>query len=75
MYFPRRELGAGAIQLPVEAQYQNQFYHACYKILKNKVFLTPEWSGGIVNGRIDFYLGAKKWAIELVRDGDKLDEQ
>lgn len=69
MYFPTTRARAGAIQ------YQNQFYHACYKILKNKVFLTPEWSGGIVNGRIDFYLGAKKWAIELVRDGDKLDEQ
>jgi hypothetical protein len=61
---PRRELGAGAIQLPVEAHYQNQFYRACYRILKKKVFLTPEWSGGILKGRIDFYLRAMKWAIE-----------
>lgn len=35
--------------------------------------VSTEWSGG-GNGRIDFWIPDAKWGIELLRDGDRLDE-
>ena len=39
-----RGLGPGAQPRPVEAQYQDEFYRACYALLAN-IYLSSEWSG------------------------------
>jgi hypothetical protein len=59
-----RGIGAGAINRPLEAQYQDEFYRACSEF---NVYLTSEWSGS-------FHIKDVKWVIECVRDGDKIDE-
>jgi hypothetical protein len=48
-----REFGAGALERPVEAQFQDEFYRACYTLLNN-IYLTSEWSAGELGGSVDF---------------------
>src|SRR5436305_2456804 len=67
-----RGIGPGAVKGPVEAQYQDEFYRACHSELK--VYLTSEWSGSSLVGRIDFRIRDMKWVIECVREGDRIDE-
>ena len=69
----RQELGAGAIESPVESQHQDServlpclLVTATIFLTTLKVFLTPEWSGGTLNGRIEFHLEAMKWMFLLV---------
>ena len=69
-----RGLGAGAIERPVEAQYQDEFYRACYNMLNGKVHLTSEWAGRLYKGRVDFQIKPINWAIECVREGNRLEE-
>jgi hypothetical protein len=66
-----RGIGPGAVNRPLEAQYQDEFYRACSEL---KVYLTSEWSGSSLVGRIDFHIKEVKWVIECVRDGDQIDE-
>ena len=68
-----RGLGPGAQPRPVEAQYQDEFYRACYALLGN-IYLSSEWSGKGKNGSVDFLVKSLGWAIECVRDGDRLEE-
>ena len=58
----------------MEAIYQHEFSRACYLILGCNLFLTPEWKSLSSNGRVDFQIKSVKWAIECVREGDRLDE-
>jgi hypothetical protein len=67
-------LGPGAETRPLEAQYQDEFYRACYVVLDHIVYLTPEWTGKVASGRVDFQVKSVGWAIEFLRDGDRLDE-
>ena len=67
-------LGPGAIVPPVEAQYRNEFYRACYVILNYNVYLTSEWSASPIAGRADFHIRSVGWTIECVREGDRLEE-
>ena len=72
-----RGIGPGAINRPLEAQYQDEFYRACYSELG--VYLTSEWSGSSSAGsssagRVDFRIKDMKWVIECVRNGDEIDE-
>ena len=67
-----RDIGPGAVNRPLEAQYQDEFYRACHS--EFNVYLTSEWSGSSLVGRIDFHVKDVKWVIECVRDGDKIDE-
>lgn len=67
-------LGAGTVVQPVEAQYHNEFYRACYVLLNHKFYLTSEWSASPTAGRADFHIPSVGWTIGCVRNGDKLDE-
>jgi hypothetical protein len=67
-----RGIGPGAVKRPVEAQYQDEFYRACHSELK--VYLTSEWSGSSLAGRVDFRIKEMKWVIECVREGERFDE-
>jgi len=67
-----RRIGAGFIQHPPEAQYQDEFYRCSRQYSKGSLLTFPEY--GTQSGRVDFYIPSKKWAIELLRDGDRLEQ-
>jgi len=69
----QRGLGAGLVAPPVEAQYQDEFYRACWEVLGN-IYITSEWSGQSSAGRVDFQIKSVGWAIECLRDGNGLNE-
>ncbi|ODM16358.1 hypothetical protein SI65_08358 [Aspergillus cristatus] len=58
---------------PVEAQYQDEFYKGFVHVAGQGVPISSEWSR-TKDGRVDFYIPEKKWAIELLRDHIKVDE-
>ncbi|EYE91008.1 ATP-binding protein [Aspergillus ruber CBS 135680] len=58
---------------PVEAQYQDEFHRGFVHVVGPGVPISSEWSR-TKDGRVDFYIPEKKWAIELLRDHDKVDE-
>ncbi len=51
-----------------EAQFQQEFYHACCEYTKGVVTTFPKC--GTAKGWINFFIRSKKWGIELLRDGD-----
>lgn len=69
-----RGLGTSAIQKPLEAQYQDEVYRATYEILGKQIHLSSEWSSEGSSGRVDFQVRSMKWAIECVREGDRLQQ-
>lgn len=68
----RRQIGPGFIQRPPEAQFQDEFYRCCQRYSKGSLVTFPEY--GTKNGRVDFYIPSKEWGIELLRDGDRLEQ-
>ena len=66
----RRVSAAGQVQRPPEAQYQDEFYRCCHTRSNGSLVTFPEF--GTAKGRVDFYIPAKKWGVELLRDGDQL---
>ncbi|KAJ9263388.1 hypothetical protein DTO212C5_7573 [Paecilomyces variotii] len=71
---PHRGLSVAANPRPVEAQYQDEFYRACYSVLGNSIHLSTEWTGKKLGGRVDFLVKSVGWAIECLRDGDRIEE-
>ena len=65
-----RRLGPGCIQRPPEAQYQDELYRCCHAFSEGSLLTLPEF--GMAKGRVDFYVPAKHWGIELLRDGNWL---
>jgi len=53
-----------------EAQYQDEFYRCCHTHSNGSLVTFPEF--GTAKGRVDFYIPAKQWGVELLRDGDQL---
>ena len=70
----KREFGAGALKRPVEAQFQDEFYRACYVLLNKNIYLASELSGQKLGGSVNFQIKPQKWAVECVREGDRLEE-
>ncbi|BCR92831.1 ATP-binding protein [Aspergillus chevalieri] len=58
---------------PVEAQYQDEFHRGFVHLAGLGVPISSEWSR-TKDGRVDFYIPEKKWAIELLRDHNRVDE-
>ena len=65
-----RRLGPGCIQRLPEAQYQDELYRCCHAFSEGSLLTLPEF--GTAKGRADFYVPAKRWGIELLREGDRL---
>ena len=65
-----RGFGPGCIQRPPEAQYQDEIYRCCHVLSEGSLIAFPEF--GTANGRVDFYIPARGWGIELTRDGNRL---
>ncbi|KAL2802486.1 hypothetical protein BJX63DRAFT_414925 [Aspergillus granulosus] len=66
-------LSSSASYRPVEAQYQDEFYRAFNQVMGRGVSISSEWSR-TRDGRVDFWIKQKKWAIELLRDHNRIDE-
>lgn len=71
---PPRSSAGGT--LPLEDQYQKEFYRSFYTLLDGQVLVSPEYVAkkGKGGGTIDFLVSAKKWGFELLRNRDKLVE-
>ncbi len=71
---PPRSSAGGT--LPLEDQYQKEFYRSFYTLLDGQLLISPEYVAkkGKGGGTIDFLVPAKKWGFELVRNRDKLVE-
>jgi hypothetical protein len=66
-----RTIGPGCVQRPPEAQFQDEFYRCCREYSKRGLLPFPEF--GTAKGRVDFYIPARGWGVELLRDGDRLE--
>jgi hypothetical protein len=71
---PPRSLAGNT--LPLEDQYQKEFYRCLFTILDGHVITSPEFvfKAGTKGGTIDFLVARKKWGLELLRDRDRLVE-
>ena len=65
-----QDIGAGGVQPLLEAQYQDEFHGCCHTYSKSSLVSFAEF--GMAKGRVDFYIPAKKWGVELLRDGNQL---
>lgn len=77
MDIPVRRVGTPSTndQLP-EAQYQDEFYRSMFAITGN-VRISPEFAAAkkaSVPGFIDFFIAKPGWGIEVLQDGDRLQE-
>lgn len=68
-----KKMSTAAKCRPVEAQYQDEFYRSFNLLAGRGVPICSEWSR-TGDGRVDFYIPEKKWAIELLRDHDRVSE-
>jgi len=66
----RRVSAAGHVQQPLEAQYQDEFYRCCHTRSNGSLVTFPEF--GTAKERADFYIPAKQWGVELLRDANQL---
>ncbi|PWY72095.1 hypothetical protein BO83DRAFT_446512 [Aspergillus eucalypticola CBS 122712] len=57
----------------VEAQYQDEFYRSFCKLAGRGVPISTEWAR-TNSGRVDFFIPEKKWAVELLRAYDRVDD-
>jgi hypothetical protein len=72
----KNSLSLGEKNRLVERQWQNEFYRALCSMLSINDYVSPD-VGQVFGskGAIDFYInGNKKWAVELLREGDRMDE-
>lgn len=56
-----------------EATYQDELYRCLMDQLEPGVSMCSEWTGSD-KGSMDFYIPGAKWAIELLRDGNRSKE-
>ena len=71
-FLGEQRIGPGCIQSPPEAQYQDEFYRSCHTRWKGSLTTFPEF--GTKNGRVYFYIPSKQWGVELLREGNRLDD-
>ncbi|PYH94808.1 hypothetical protein BO71DRAFT_352744 [Aspergillus ellipticus CBS 707.79] len=68
-----KKMSSAARFRSVEAQYQDEFYKAFKTVAGRGVPICSEWSR-TKQGRLDFWIPEKMWAIELLRDSSRIDE-
>ncbi|OJJ47655.1 hypothetical protein ASPZODRAFT_165779, partial [Penicilliopsis zonata CBS 506.65] len=68
-----KKISSAAKYRPVEAHYQDEFYKAFRMVAGRGVPISSEWSR-TKKGSLDFWMPEKMWAIELLRDYDRVDE-
>ncbi|GAB1200261.1 hypothetical protein APSETT444_009631 [Aspergillus pseudonomiae] len=68
-----KKISTAAKCRPLEAQYQDEFYRSFSLVVGRGVPICSEWTR-TGDGQVDFYIPGKKWAIELLRDHDRVNE-
>jgi hypothetical protein len=68
-----QRLGVSGRVRPPEACFQDEFYRCAWAVLGTVEGISSEWSND-GHGRVDFYLPTPRWAFELLRDGDRLEQ-
>lgn len=64
-------LTSAAQSKPLEAAYQDEYYR-CFNVIAGRgVPICSEWSR-TKDGRVDFWIPEKKWAVELLREEDRV---
>lgn len=69
---PPRRVSATGTERPPGAVYRDEFYRGLFNVAKVQV--SPEFASAKddISGRVDFFIPSKKWGIELLRDGDQI---
>ena len=67
-----RIVGPYYFQTLPEAQYHDEFYRCCYDLTTGSLTTLSEFS--TADRRVDFYIPSKKWGVELLRDGQLLEQ-
>ena len=68
-----RRTGPSGQPRPRESAYQDELYRCYWLEVRNGAGICSEWSG-TDSRQIDFYIPGPKWGIELLRDGDRVQE-
>ena len=73
---PPQRVGVSGAVLSPEAAYQDEFYRSIFSITNGCVRVSSEFSSakGARSGRIDFFIPSAKWGIELLRNGNNIEE-
>ncbi|EDR00458.1 uncharacterized protein LACBIDRAFT_334116 [Laccaria bicolor S238N-H82] len=66
----QRVSAAGHVQRLPGAQYQDEFYHCCHTHSNGLLVTFPIF--GTAKERVKFYIPAKQWGVELLRDDDQI---
>lgn len=64
-------IGASDAQRPAEARFQDEFYRCCHSYSGGSLVSFPEFGNGSEKSAL--YLPLKQWGVELLRDGDGLE--
>ncbi|KAF8225910.1 hypothetical protein L208DRAFT_1503504, partial [Tricholoma matsutake] len=66
-----QRIDPSCIQRLPEAQYQDELYCCCHTLSTGSLVTFPEF--GMAKGRVDFYIPATGWGIDLLRDGNQFE--
>ncbi|RIB01765.1 hypothetical protein C2G38_2229733 [Gigaspora rosea] len=71
----QKSLGVGNDCRLLERVWQMEFYRASMQVLPEDIYVSVD-VGAVFGseGYLDFYVNDRNWAVELLRDGDKLQE-
>jgi hypothetical protein len=66
--------GTSSIARPLKAHYQDEFYRGLFAATNGSIIMFSEYScsPGPHPGRIDFFVPAKRWGIEILQNGSDL---
>jgi hypothetical protein len=68
-----QQLGPTGRPRPSEAAFQDEFYRCYWNVVGPGIGISSKWAG-TGQGRIDFRIVDPGWGIELLRDGDWLQD-
>lgn len=72
-HFLKGKLSTAEKLRPIEAQYQDEFYRSFKATVGLGVPIVRKWARN-VDDRVDFWIPEKKWAVELIRNHEGIDE-
>jgi len=67
----QEQVGASEKPRPREARFQDEFYRCCHEYANGSLISFPEF--GYANGKVDLYIPCREWGVELLRDGNNLE--
>jgi hypothetical protein len=68
----QEQIGASDKLRPREARFQDEFYRCCHEYANGSLISFPEF--GYASGKVHLYIPCREWGVELLRDGDSLED-